>query len=87
MVFDAVTEECMDEETTARWLVSGSAYPVVMSRRCITQFFEQRGFRLVGDFFMPLRPGRSEYFVYHAPLAKAASREAAQARTRAATAG
>jgi hypothetical protein len=82
VVFDVVTEECMDEETTARWLVSGSTYPVVTSRRCITQFFEQHGFWLVGDFFIPLRPGRSEYFVYNAPWTKAASREAAQAFTK-----
>lgn len=78
LVFDLATEECMDPETVAKWLACGSTYPAVMSRGRITQFFEQRGFRLIGDFFMPMRPGRSEYFVYKAPQVKGALREAAQ---------
>lgn len=67
LVFDAVTEECMDEETVGRWLASSSTYPVITSRQRITHFFDEHGFQLVGSFFMPLRPGRSEYFVYKAP--------------------
>jgi SAM-dependent methyltransferase len=78
VVFDVVTEECMDVETTTKWLASGSTYPVVTSRRLIAHFFEQRGFWLLGDFFMPLRPGRSEYFVYKAPQTKAALQGAVQ---------
>jgi len=79
LVFDVVTEECMDEETTDKWLACASTYPVVTSRRYITQFFEQRGFSLLGNFFMPLRPGQSEYFVYKAPLTKGALRGVVQA--------
>lgn len=86
LVFDAVTEECMDEETLEKWLASSSTYPVITSRRRITQFFEDRGFWLIGTFFMPLRPGRSEYFVYKAPLIKGATREAAQVFARPASA-
>jgi phospholipid N-methyltransferase len=82
VVFDVVTEECMDEETMAKWLVSSSTYPVVISRRRVAQFFQQRGFWLLGGFFVPLRPGRSEYFVYKAPQTKGASREAVQEFTK-----
>jgi hypothetical protein len=67
VVFDAVTESCLDGETAERFLELGvgyQAYPSLVSRQCLLDFFQQRSFVLVTSFMMPMEPGRTEVFAF-----------------------
>ncbi len=65
VIFDAVTEVCMDEESVAGWKASGTDWPgCLMPRQYLLDFFTRRGLSLVGTFFIPLLPGKTEYFVF-----------------------
>jgi hypothetical protein len=67
-VLDLVTENCMDTETAEAWLKSGPRggyYPCITPRQFSIDFFLARGFRFEGSFFIPLRPGLTEVFVFH----------------------
>lgn len=68
VVFDIVTDECLDRDAVELWAASGiangSSYPAAMPRAVAKVFFESRGFSLVGSFFVPMPPGRTETFVY-----------------------
>jgi hypothetical protein len=67
VVFDVVTEACMDSETAERFLTLGSgyqSYPSIMSRRCIMDFFERRSFSLATSFLVQMEPGRTEVFAF-----------------------
>jgi hypothetical protein len=68
VVFDLVTEECLDAELMDLWaasgIVDGSSYPAVMPRRVAVDYFKNRSFALVGAGFAPMGPGRTEIFVF-----------------------
>jgi Methyltransferase domain len=68
VAFDIVTESCMDPETLRQWAISGvisdSSYPTLIPRSVAVQYFEGQDFSLVGSFFVPLPPGRTETFVF-----------------------
>ncbi len=65
IVFDILTEDCLDEETLNRWLSSGADYITSMTAKQFTiDFFSQRGFECVGNFFVTSLPGKTHYFVF-----------------------
>jgi hypothetical protein len=65
LVFDILTEDCLDEETLASWLSSGADYITSMtSKQFAMDFFARRGFAYVGDFFATSMPGKTHYFVF-----------------------
>jgi hypothetical protein len=67
IVFDVVTEACMDQDTLELWLESQwdhGCYPAIMPREFTTSFFGTRGVELVGSFSIPMKPGRTETFVF-----------------------
>jgi hypothetical protein len=68
VVFDVVTEECLDVQMLAAWaaseVVNGSSYPATMPRKTAIDYFEHRGFDLKGTFLAPMGPGRTEVFVF-----------------------
>jgi hypothetical protein len=68
IVFDAVTEPCMDGDTLDRWFEWRTAdngnYPAIIPRQFAVDFFEHRGASLVGSFYNPMKPGMSETFVF-----------------------
>lgn len=64
VVFDIVTEACMDETTLGKWLASGMVYPSIMPKQYAVDFFVSRGFRLMDSIFVPMRPGRTECMVF-----------------------
>ena len=67
IVFDIVTEACMDENTLDLWLESQldhGCYPAIMPREFTISFFGRRGVELVGSFQIPMKPGRTETFVF-----------------------
>jgi SAM-dependent methyltransferase len=67
LVFDIMTEECMDDPMLEKWIGSGmvySTYPAVMPEAYTLDFFRKRGFELDGEFFIPNLPGKTKYFVF-----------------------
>jgi hypothetical protein len=67
VVFDIITESCMDETVMQRWLKSQwnqGTYPAIMPRDFTIGFFRERGIRLVGSFYVPMKPGKTETFVF-----------------------
>jgi hypothetical protein len=65
IVFDILTEDCLDEGTTQKWLASSADYITSMTAKQFTvDFFARRGFRCMGDFFATSLPGKTHYFVF-----------------------
>lgn len=65
IVFDIVTEDCMSGGIVDRWIADGhSTHPAVVPRAFALEFFGSRGAALVGSFFVPMKPGKTETFVF-----------------------
>jgi hypothetical protein len=67
IVFDVVTEACMDQATLECWLERGTdhgSYPAIMPRAFMIDFFKARGVQFVDSFSIPMKPGRTETFVF-----------------------
>lgn len=65
IVFDILTEDCLDEETMQKWLTSGADYITSMTtKQFAIDFFVRRGFDYVGSFFAISMPGKTNYFVF-----------------------
>ena len=65
IVFDCMTEPCLSSEIVEQWMSWASGfYPCIFSRNYILKFFESQGCSLVGNFFEPMKPGKTETFVY-----------------------
>ena len=66
VVFDVVTEDCMDARTLRDWLATGSGYgeyPNVMPRSEIEDLFARLKLRCEGEFLESMKPGVTHYFV------------------------
>lgn len=71
IVFDVVTEECMDEATVASWRAARSGYqlyPSLIPRAFTIAFFAAHGVELKGSFIVPMAPGKTECLVFKKPL-------------------
>jgi hypothetical protein len=67
VVFDVMTEDCMDKDNMAMWLKTGintRTYPAILPKRFVTDFFEAHGFALIASFLVPMKPGRTECMVF-----------------------
>lgn len=67
VVFDVVTETCMDDATCNRWIEARGGYqcyPCMIPKQYVLDFFSKRGFSLDGSFFIPMEPGITEYLVF-----------------------
>ncbi|CAM4338391.1 methyltransferase domain-containing protein [Nocardia ninae] len=65
VVFDILTEDCLDEDTLRRWLDSGAGYVTSMTtKQFAVDFFGRRGFECVGSFFATSMPGKTHYLVF-----------------------
>ena len=67
VVFDIMTESCLDNETVGDWIRTGTqhgSYPAAMPRGVAIEFFTRRGFDFIGTFVVPMGPGKTEYFVF-----------------------
>lgn len=65
--FDVMTERCLEGSQIETWVKSNSrngAYPAVMPRDLVTNFFSDRGFALVQSFIVPMPPGTTELIVF-----------------------
>jgi len=67
VVFDIVTEDCMDAETLASWLDAGGdyqVYPNLLPKKYVCELLARLALDPVGSFFVPMKPGATECFVF-----------------------
>jgi SAM-dependent methyltransferase len=67
IVFDIVTEECLDDTTLKVWLAAGAGYqhyPCLIPKQFAIDFFQRRGCSCDGSFLVPMEPGKTECFVF-----------------------
>ncbi len=67
IVFDIVTEECLDDATLKNWLAQGRGYqhyPCLMPKQFAIDLLSRRGCDFVGSFFVPMKPGKTECMVF-----------------------
>ena len=64
VVFDIMSEDCLDEATVNEWLRTEHNYPCILPRQYVLQLFESWGFSLRGEFSGRLGAGRSHYMVF-----------------------
>lgn len=67
VVFDVITEDCLDPPTAESWRTSGidnGAYPAVVPRSLVLSTFERLGFELLGTPPIPIGPGLAHLFVF-----------------------
>jgi len=64
VVFDIISEVCLDEETVEKWLNSNHNYPCFLSKQYVASLFENQGFSLVNSFKNRYGEGHSEYLVF-----------------------
>jgi len=67
VVFDVMTEACMDDTNVPLWLKTGvntRTYPAIIPKQFVIDFFQGRGFRFVASFIVPMKPGKTECMVF-----------------------
>ncbi len=64
IVFDCITEDCLDTKTLTIWLKSKYNYPQILPEKYIFDFFKNTKYKLIGNFFTPYGQGKSKYFVF-----------------------
>lgn len=71
VVFDVMTETCLDPETADAWASTSmegtGTYPSVMPKTFIVDCFKARGMTLVASFLVPMKPGYTETLVFRKP--------------------
>jgi SAM-dependent methyltransferase len=63
VAFDVTSEECMDEDVVRLWARERTIYRPV-PRQWLVDLLGRRGLELVGSYFTPMPPGRSELLVF-----------------------
>ncbi len=67
VVFDIVTEDCMEPSTLSSWL-GGSAdyqvYPNLLPKQYVRDLLARHGLELVGSFPVSMKPGATECLVF-----------------------
>lgn len=64
IVFDCLTEDCLNDKSLNKWLESDHNFPQVLPEKYIFNFFPKEKYDLMGNFFTPYGQGRSKYFVF-----------------------
>ncbi len=64
IVFDCITEDCLDDKTLNKWLTSDYNFPRILPEKYILDFFPNNRYKLIGNFFTPYGQGKSKYFVF-----------------------
>lgn len=64
VAFDVVTENCMDETVTERWVAEGATLYSMIPRQWVIDLLDRSGLALVGSAFAPLSGGRTELLVF-----------------------
>jgi Methyltransferase domain len=71
VVFDIITDECMDIGTLDKYITSDIRYSnrCVMPKQYAVALLSREGLSLDGSFFVPLSPGKAQYLVFSKPSA------------------
>lgn len=68
IVFDVMTETCLEPDVVRRWAVEGGeghgSYPSPMPRQVCVDLFETLGCSLVGSFLAPMQVGFTEVLAF-----------------------
>jgi len=67
LLFDVVTEKCLDAATIDRWLSSGKGYdhfPTATQESVMLDVLGRRGVSPSGRFIYPMEPGTTECFLF-----------------------
>ncbi len=65
VVFDVLTEECLTMDELKKWYANGASYAnSMLPRRFLLDRLGGLGLTYVGDYFIPMRPGITHYFVF-----------------------
>jgi hypothetical protein len=67
VVFDVMTENCMDNTNVPLWLKTGintRTYPAIIPRNFVINFFEGYGVKFISSFLVPMKPGKTECMVF-----------------------
>ena len=67
IVFDMVTEGCLDDATLKDWFIAGVSYqhyPCLMPKQFAIDLLSRRDCTFVGSFFVPMKPGKTECMVF-----------------------
>lgn len=63
VVFDIITEDCLDDSGIDSWLNTPLRYPSLHSRDYVIRFFSERGFSMVDEFVTPLLVHGSSHYL------------------------
>lgn len=67
VVFDVMTEDCMDATNVEAWLKTGvntRTYPAIIPKSFVVDLFKRNGFTLVASFLVPMKPGKTELMAF-----------------------
>ncbi|HEX3625626.1 MAG TPA: hypothetical protein VH280_09390 [Verrucomicrobiae bacterium] len=67
VVFDIMTEDCVDEYNLPLWLKTGvntRTYPQMISKQFALAFFARHNVDFIHSFIVPMKPGRTECMVF-----------------------
>jgi hypothetical protein len=65
IAFDILSEDCLDDETVTSWLKSEQLFPCFLAKDYVVDFFAQRNFLFVGEFFnTKFNIGKSKYLIF-----------------------
>ncbi|MEO6525510.1 MAG: methyltransferase domain-containing protein [Gemmatimonadaceae bacterium] len=68
VVFDIMSEECLDDAALESWLQTRLRYPSFHPKHYVVRFFTTRGYTLIDEFNVPLLVhGSSRYLIFRAP--------------------
>lgn len=63
VALDIMSEDCMDDDVVRVWTRERTIYRPV-PRQWLVDYLDRRGLELVGSYFTPMPPGRSELLVF-----------------------
>lgn len=64
IIFDCITEDCLDNKSLNKWLNSDYNFPRIMPEKFVFDFFPSNKYKLIENFFTPYGQGKSKYFVF-----------------------
>lgn len=66
-VFDIMSEHCLENDRTQAWVdsqIHNGSFPAVMPFEVTRDYFERRGFQLVGSILIDMPPGSTEVLAF-----------------------
>ena len=64
VIFDIISEDCLDQSIVEKWLRSPYRYPCFLSTKYVISLFESHGFVLLGSFRACVDAGYAKYIVF-----------------------